>query len=212
MTKGDRIRALRELKGITQDELAKRLETTKQTISKYENNIVTNIPSDKVESMAEIFDTTPDYILGWDKFPTAKHEARLHKDLQPITRTYKLPLLGPVAAGQPINAAPEDGEMIEVPYDPGKADAALTVKGDSMSPRYLNGDVVFIRFQDDVNDGQIAAVCIDDTVTLKKVYHIPNGVYLVSENPAHPPMTYTLEDANNIHIVGLAVGFMRWEY
>lgn len=135
-----------------------------------------------------------------------------HPDLQPIGRTYKLPLLGPVAAGQPINAAPEDGEEIELPYDPGKADAALLVKGDSMTPRYLDGDVVLIRYQDDVDDGQIAAICIDDTVTLKKVYHIPNGVYLVSENPAHPPMTYTMEEAANIHLVGLAVGFMRWEY
>ena len=64
LTKGDRIRSLRIAKDITQEELANRLKTTKQTISKYEKGIVTNIPSDRVEEMARILDTTPEYILG----------------------------------------------------------------------------------------------------------------------------------------------------
>ncbi len=66
LTKGDRIKNLRIAKSITQTELANRLKTTKQTISKYENGIVTNIPSDRVEEMARILDTTPEYILGWE--------------------------------------------------------------------------------------------------------------------------------------------------
>ena len=67
MTKGARIKELREAKGLTQEELAKLLNTTKQTISKYEKEIVTNIPSDRIENMAKILDTTPEYILGWEK-------------------------------------------------------------------------------------------------------------------------------------------------
>ena len=66
MTKGDRIRQLRKAKKITQIEMAKKLNTTKQTISKYEKGIVTNIPSDRLEDMAMLLDTTPEYILGWD--------------------------------------------------------------------------------------------------------------------------------------------------
>lgn len=66
MTKGDRIKNLRIAKGITQIEFAKRLNTTKQTISKYEKGIVTNIPSDRIEAMSRILDTTPEYILGWE--------------------------------------------------------------------------------------------------------------------------------------------------
>lgn len=65
MSKGDRIKNLRKAKGITQIEFAKQLNTTKQTISKYEKGIVTNIPSDRIEDMARILDTTPEYILGW---------------------------------------------------------------------------------------------------------------------------------------------------
>ena len=67
MTKGDRIRNLRKSKNITQIEMAARLNTTKQTISKYEKGIVTNIPSDRIEAMARILDTTPEYILGWEE-------------------------------------------------------------------------------------------------------------------------------------------------
>ena len=66
MTKGERIKQLREASNMTQEELAKRLNTTKQTISKYEKGIVTNIPSDRIESMALILNTTPEYILGWE--------------------------------------------------------------------------------------------------------------------------------------------------
>lgn len=67
MSKGERIRELRKEKGITQSEMAKLLHTTKQTISKYEKGIVTNIPSDRVEEMARILETTPEYILGWEQ-------------------------------------------------------------------------------------------------------------------------------------------------
>lgn len=65
MTIGDRIKELREGNQITQEELAKYINSTKQTIHKYENNIVTNIPSDKVEKIAEVLGTTPAYLFGW---------------------------------------------------------------------------------------------------------------------------------------------------
>lgn len=63
---GERIKSCREKANLTQGELAKRLTTTKQTIYKYENNIVTNIPSDKIEKMAELFNVTPAYLMGWE--------------------------------------------------------------------------------------------------------------------------------------------------
>ena len=95
MTKGDRIRNLRLSKGISQTELAKRLNTTKQTISKYEIGIVTNIPSDKVEELARILDTTPEYILGWEieeKEKSTVKDDGLTKDMQElIARLKELP-------------------------------------------------------------------------------------------------------------------------
>ena len=78
VTKGDRIRDLRKAKGITQIDMAKLLSTTKQTISKYEKGIVTNIPSDRIEAMARLLDTTPEYILGWEK-----NEEEIFADVSP---------------------------------------------------------------------------------------------------------------------------------
>lgn len=75
MNKGERIKALRNAKGISQEELAKMLDISKQAVGKYESNIVTNIPSDKIEAMAVIFGTTPDYIMGWDKVEKENEDA-----------------------------------------------------------------------------------------------------------------------------------------
>lgn len=95
LTKGERIRNLRLAKDITQTELANRLRTTKQTISKYEKGIVTNIPSDKVEEMAKILDTTPEYILGWDleekEKPTAQDDGLSKEKRELIEAIKKLP-------------------------------------------------------------------------------------------------------------------------
>ena len=71
MAKGDRIKVLREKFGLTQEELAEKLGTTKQTIFKYETNVITNIPSDKIEKMAELFGVSPAYLMGWDEDQTS---------------------------------------------------------------------------------------------------------------------------------------------
>lgn len=123
----------------------------------------------------------------------------------------RVPVLGDIAAGQPIVALREYDEFVEVPDHGERYDAMLRVKGDSMEPHYLDGDLVMIRYQDDVDDGQIAAVCLDDGVTLKRLYHLKRGLQLVSENPKYPPMVFTDEDVNCTHLVGLAVGYLRWE-
>lgn len=93
MSKGERIRELRKLKGISQDEMAKLLNTTKQTISKYENGVVSNIPSDRIEAMAVLLNTTPEYILGWDTSPEeqAEYEASIlmDKDIMSLVYSYQ---------------------------------------------------------------------------------------------------------------------------
>ena len=73
--------------------------------------------------------------------------------------------------------------------------------------RIHDGDVVYVRRQDDVDDGQIAAVMIDGEATLKRVYHIANGLQLLSENSKYPPMIFTLPERDDIRILGLAVAF-----
>ena len=78
MTVGDRIKEQRIAHGLSQTELAKHLNTTKQAIHKYENNIVTNIPMDKVEILANLFSVSPAYLMGWEKEkPTEDEDSRL---------------------------------------------------------------------------------------------------------------------------------------
>ncbi len=131
---------------------------------------------------------------------------------QNITATEKrmVPVLGSIAAGQPIYA----DEHIEtyVPCDARcHVDFGVMVRGDSMIDVGIEeGDIVFIQRTPDVDDGQIAAVRIDDTATLKRVYHIPGGVRLVSENPNYSPMIFTAENCDAIQILGLAVAKFSW--
>lgn len=80
MTIGDRIKNRREEKGIRQIDLATKINVSKQTLHKYENNIITNIPSDKIESIAEILNCSPAYLMGWENHLTQSN-ANLVVDL-----------------------------------------------------------------------------------------------------------------------------------
>ena len=119
-----------------------------------------------------------------------------------------VPLLGTVTAGIPITAIQEIEEYIPVSNLSGNAEDyfALHVRGDSMIGAHIrDGDLVCIRIQPDVDDGQIAAVLIGEDATLKRVYHRPDGVMLVAENPSFPPMVYIGEECEDIRILGKAM-------
>ena len=222
---GSLISKLRKEKRISQEELASLLGCTKQTISNYERNArrpdyetleaiadVLNVPigfflsdSERKAKLDQIYKTYNILEMRHPQLPAGLVRA---SDL-PMRR---VPILGPVAAGQPIPAMREYDDYVDIPDTGGRYDAALRVQGDSMTPHYLPNDLVFIRYCDDVIDGQIAAVALDDDVVLKKVYHVSGGVTLISVNPAYAPMIFTSDDVSNIHIVGLAVGYLRWEH
>lgn len=203
MTVGDRIKMLREQSGVTQSELAVSLKTTKQTIHKYEAGIVTNIPLDKLAAIAKHFDVTPAYIMGWDEYA-----APMAKNIIPMPSTQRLPIIGSIACGVPILADENIEDYINVP-DGVKADFCLRCEGDSMiNARINDGDIVFIRQQCDVDNGQIAAVLIGDEATLKRVYKSHNKVMLVAENSAYLPLVYTNDELDQMRILGKAVAFL----
>lgn len=130
------------------------------------------------------------------------------RNLQPIEPHHTIPVLGSIACGTPITAEENVEDYVSAPADLA-CHFALRCKGDSMAPRILDGDLVYIRKQEDVTDGQIAAVVIDDEATLKHVYHIPGGVQLISDNPSFRPLTYVGETCEGLRIVGLAVAYQR---
>lgn len=202
MEKGERIRSRREALGMTQTELADALSTTKQNIYKYENGIISNIPSDKIEAMAEILKTTPAYLMGWEE------ETVLPPNIEPLGAMQKIPLVGQIACGTPILAEQNIEDYVDLPGHI-RADFALTCKGESMIGAGIRtGDIVYIRKQEEVENGQIAAVMVgNDEATLKRVYAKDGVVQLVAENPSIAPAVFIGEETAQIHIVGLAVAY-----
>ena len=186
---------------MTQDELAAALGTSKQTIHRYENGIITNIPPEKVEKLAMALGTTPSELMGWEA-------GVLPDGTMPIS-TKKLPILGEIACGNPIFANEEHESFVSA--DGGlKADFCFVAHGDSMiGARIYDGDIIFIRSQVSVNNGEIAAVIINDEATLKRVYFYPDEkkLILLPENPRYAPMVYLEDELCEIKILGKAVAF-----
>ena len=130
------------------------------------------------------------------------------KGIIPIPEMRKVPLLGAIACGEPIYR--EEDEWISLPNDI-KADFCLRCQGDSMIDARINdGDIVFIKACPEVENGQIAAVSIDNEVTLKRVFYYPekNKLVLYPENKAYEPFVYMNEELNDIRILGRAVVFL----
>lgn len=209
MTIGQRIKDLRLQNRLTQEDVANYIGVAIQTIYKYENGIVTNIPSDKIELMAKVLKTTPAYIMGW-KTATSDDISSLSKyGIHPI-KTKKFPMLGKIACGKPIYCNEDYETFVEASSDI-NADFCLLAKGDSMiNARIYDGDVVFIRSTPEVLNGEIAAVVIEDEITLKRVYYYKkeNKLVLAAENPKYAPLVYVNEELNHINILGRAVAFM----
>ena len=134
-------------------------------------------------------------------------ETSLPGNILPMPAPYTVPLLGTIACGEPILAAENIEDNVEVPENI-HADFALRCKGDSMiNARIHDGDIVYIRQQPAVNSGAVAAVQIGDGATLKRVYVYEDHVVLQPENPAYEPLVYFGETMSTVRILGKAVGF-----
>lgn len=202
MTVGSRIKEAREAKGLTQEELGRAVKTTKQTIFKYESGIVTNIPLDRLERIASVLSVSAAFLMGWET-----KENNLPDNIIPIPSMRRIPLVGTIACGTPILAEENlDGEVDLPEYV--HADFALRCKGDSMiNARIFNGDIVYIRQQPTVENGEIAAVLIDNEATLKRVRRFPDRLILEPANPTFEPLVYIGEEMGSIRIFGKAVAF-----
>lgn len=189
--------------GYTTEALSERSGVPKGTINKLLNGETRNPTASTLKRLADALGCEVAYLCGkTTDIPDGLTNAA---DILPVRRR-KIPLIGDIAAGQPIHCE-EEIEITGCAEDT-LADFALRVRGDSMTgARIHDGDTVFIRRQDDVDDGQIAAVIIDGQATLKRLYHIPNGLQLLSENPKYPPMIFTYPACDSIRIIGKAVAF-----
>jgi repressor LexA len=205
----DRIKSRRTELGLTVEELAHKMGyKDKSSISKIENGKA-DIPQSKIAAFADALQTTPAYLMGWEEQPEPK-KPTIPPGFEPMPKMKKIPLIGSIACGEPITAEQNIEKMVDVPENI-RCDFSLTCHGDSMVDAGIHDkDVVYIRIQPEVENGEIAAVRIDGEATLKRVYYNPGTLTLMPANPAYAPMVYTGSQLEEVHIEGKAVGWTHW--
>ncbi len=196
---GDKIREARKAAGLTQRQLAETINVSNTSISNWEKGLSRPDP-DTIQNLCWALDVQPNYFFG--------AESRIYPDnILPMPEMRKLPLIGTIACGAPILAEEHIEGYVDIPKQI-HADFALVCKGDSMiNARIFDGDIVYIRTQETVNNGEIAAVLIDNEATLKRVKLYGDHISLEPENPMYKPLVYWNEDMNSVRIIGKAVGF-----
>lgn len=194
MTIGERIKQLRVEHGLTQEELATRLGYKHKTsISKIEAD-ARRLTQPKIQAIACIFNVTPsELLLGVSDDDT-------------LIEKKKIPVLGRVAAGYPIEAVENIIDYEEISEEMARSGEyfALQVKGDSMLPRFADGDIVIVRKQEDIDSGDIAIMLVNGhEATIKKVQKFENGINLIPSNPAYDVMTFTKKEIISLPVVCL---------
>lgn len=195
MSLGQRISIKLKERGISQNKLAKAAQISQSGLSDIING-VSNPKEVTLRSIADALDCTVAELMG----ETAPGIIQMIKSAVPI--------VGEIACGTPITAEQNIEGYADLPEGV-RADFALKCKGDSMVPTFENGDLVLIRQQPDVEEGQIAAVYIRGETTLKHVYHQQGGLLLVADNPKYQPIYVAPSPDEQIIIHGLAVGYTR---
>lgn len=200
MSIGKKIRQLRETAKLSQAELANVLGVSDKAVSTWEMEKKTPRMG-TLQALADYFGVSKSYLIE-DSQPEIPH------GFQALPTMRKIPRVGRIACGNPILAEENVEEYDNVPEN-WKADFTLVCVGDSMAPKIQDGDLVAIRQQQTVENGQIAAVLIDNEATLKRVYIYPDKLILRPENPDYEPIVIMNGESSNIRIEGRAVGFCR---
>lgn len=202
MTTGERIKERRKEIGISADVLAEAIGVSRSTVFRYENGFIEKMPMQTLEPIAKVLRTTVEFLMGW-----TDESSQSGSTIIPLPESRPVPLLGAIACGEPILAEDNIEAYVNVNSDI-PADFALRCQGDSMiNARIFDGDIVYIRRQADVDDGEIAAVLIDTEATLKRVHKFPNKLVLSPCNPMYDDLVYAAEQLSTIRILGKAVAF-----
>ena len=200
---------------MTQAELSSRSKISKSSISHYLKGDWEG-KQDAVYSIAQVLNVSEAWLMGYDVPMDAEHatpsqpaqKATIPPGFEPMPKMVKVPLVGSIACGTPITAEQNVERIVCVPSK-WRSTFTLTCKGDSMEPRIHDGDLVAIRKQPEVENGEIAAVRIGEEATLKHVYLHENFIELRPENPAFNSIILSREDMNDVVIEGKAVGLCR---
>lgn len=205
MTTGQRIKERRIEMGYTVDKLAEILGKNRATVYRYESGDIDDMPTKVLESVAKALRTTPARLMGWSDdvdYSWLKNRDDIHS-----IDTASFPVISEIACGEPI-VMNEEREVYVDASARIKADAILVASGDSMiGARIYDGDIVFIKFQPEVENGEIAAVAINDEATLKRFYKFGDSIVLRAENPNYKDIIIDASNTDTIRVIGKAVAF-----
>lgn len=206
MDMADRIKKRRVAMGYTQEELGEKIGVQKSAIAKYKSGRVKNLKRGVIAKLADVLQCSPTYLMGLE----GESNGIKLTNVFPIA-THKLPVLGEIACGVPKFANESRESYVDAGTDI-KADFCLKAKGDSMiNARIHDGDIVFIHKQDIVENGEIAAVVVnnDSEATLKRFYYYQERATLIlkPENPAYEDLIFQNEELNEVHVLGKAIAF-----
>lgn len=207
---GELIKKQRLKVGLTMKQIAEKVGVAEATVSRWESGDIENMKLDKIKLLSEALMIKPEVLMGWE------NEQENISNIYPIEKI-TIPCLGEISCGVP-KFANEDRESYVKLGTNIHADFCLRAKGDSMiGARIFDGDIVFIRKQEIVNNGEIAAVLINDEATLKRVFYYPEKAKLVlqAENSKYEPLVYVGEELNDIRILGKAIAFqsdVKWKW
>ncbi len=195
----NRIQDLRTMRGLSMKEASRQIGIPYTTYVNYEKGL-REPNSETLISLANFYGTTIDYLLGKESVPPIP-------GVLPVPKMQQVPLLGTIACGDPILAEENMEGFLAMP-EAISADFALRCRGDSMiNARIFDGDIVYIRQQSTVDDGEIAAVLIDNEATLKRVHFFPDRIALEPANPMYPMIVKSGEEMATVRILGKAVAF-----
>lgn len=202
----ERLRQLRTARDLSQFEFSKLIGISKSSVNMYERG--EREPGlETLEKIADYFNVDMDYLLGKSDVVNKSNWSFIASNIIPVPQMNRIPLIGSIACGAPILADEHIEDYVDIPSHI-KADFALTCKGDSMiNARIFDGDVVYIRQQEEFVTGEIAAVLIDGEATLKRVRLFDDHISLEPENPMYKPFVFWNEEMNTVRILGKAVAF-----
>ena len=205
MTIGQRIQARRLELNLSVDDVAEKIGKNRATVYRYESEGIKNMSISVLEDLAKVLRTTPGNLLVPDNNTITK----TYPETMEIG-TQQFPLFSGIACGKPIMMDDAIETYVSVTTKI-KADFVIRCVGDSMEPGIHDRDLVFIRSQPQVENGQIAAVAVDDSATLKRVFYYQekNILILRADNPDYEDMIYTESELNTIRILGKAVALQR---
>ena len=202
-----RLREGLDVRGMTQAELAKRSGISKSSISRYIKGDWEGKQS-AVYELAKALGVTEAWLMGYDVPMENDTPLAVPPGFDPLPEMESVPLVGQIACGQPITAEENLEGYVSIPAE-WHATFTLMCKGDSMEPTIHDGDLVAIRKDVEVENGEIAAVRIEDEATLKHVYLHSDYIELRPENPAYSSIIRRKEEMNDVAIEGKAVGLCR---